>query len=65
MAADHQGGQHEGRVTHESGVGHLQRILGASAVSGAPPIATYRRAAIRAAVRSTWPIAEIRPFFDY
>jgi hypothetical protein len=40
-------------------MGHLRRIHGAGAVSGPPPIATDRRAAIRAAVRSNGPIAEI------
>jgi hypothetical protein len=40
-------------------MGHLRRIHGAGAVCGPPPIATDRRAAIRAAVRSNGPIAAI------
>ena len=45
-----------------SQMGHLRRIHGAGAVSGLPLIATYRRAAIRAAVRSNGPIRDLRPF---
>jgi tripartite-type tricarboxylate transporter receptor subunit TctC len=53
-------------MIRESAWGHLRRIQGAGAVSGAPPIATCRRAAIRAAVRSNTPLAEIAaPFLSY
>jgi hypothetical protein len=38
-------------------MGHLRRIHRAGVVSGPPPIATYRRAAIRAAVRSPATVA--------
>jgi hypothetical protein len=59
MVADHQGGRHQGGMILcgplAVGLGHPRRIDGAGAVSGPPPIATYRRAAIRAAVRINGP----------